>query len=271
MNLGLDEPGALEALTRALQSIETARMLLDDVSAFPHPDSIVRQLQKRPALDDPPVDLVLTLHQGARSAVECLDQIRRFIDDEIPTEPFVIAALMRSALLASARVHYILGPESMDEQAEHALNILIQETDSLFRCYRHANQVSRLAPLRVPQDIFDAQNDRRQRLREHAPSSRFTETDTLKGAAEVIGKQTQDRADAEGIDTESTLSEHLLWMFNLYSGKAHGLGWPLLVHHEGDLPGSFAADIYQLANITCLAILALQRGYAIPSEMAPNP
>ncbi|MCY1684007.1 hypothetical protein [Kocuria sp. SL71] len=264
MNLGLDDPAALQHVTRALQIVKDTRNILDEVPAFPRPGSIVQQLQTRPVLDDPPVDLVLTLHQGARSAVECLDQIRRFIEDDIPTEPFVIAALMRSALLASARAIYVLGPESPDEQANHAMDILVQETDSLFRCYRSANQFSQLVDLRVPQDAFDDQSARRVRLMELAPHKRFTETNTLEGAAEIIGRRTQSRLDAEGIKTGATMREHLLWMFNLYSGKAHGLGWPKLVHHQNDLPGNFAADIHQLASMTELAVRALRSAYVTP-------
>lgn len=269
MNLGLDNPAALAHLTHALHIVKTTRETLDDIPAYPQPDSIVQQLQKRPVLDDPPVDLVLTLDQGARSAVECLDQIRRFIEDAIPTEPFVFASLMRSALLASARIIYVLGPESQDEQAQHALNILVQETDSLFRCYRDANEFSQLEGLRVPQAVFDAQSARRDRLKEVAPSGRFTETKTLEGAAEIIGRRTQPLVEADDINTGATMSEHLLWMFNLYSGKAHGLGWPLIVHHQNDLPGDFAADIHQLASMTQLAVLVLQNGYAAPPATTP--
>lgn len=264
MDLGLDDPAALRHFTQALHLVKEARETLDDVPAFPQPDSIVRNLQKHPVLGDPPVDLVLTLHQGARSAVECLDQIRRFTEDAIPTEPFVIAALMRSALLASARVIYVLGPESPDEQTKHAMNILVQETDSLFRCYKSANRSSQLVALRVPQDVFDAQSARQERLKESAPSRKFSETETLEGAAEIIGRRTQSRLDTEEINTGAIMREHLLWMFNLYSGKAHGLGWPKLVHHQHDLPGDFATDIHQLASLTEQAVRALRSAYAAP-------
>lgn len=266
MNLGLDDPAALRHLADALQIVKDTRDILGDIPEFPQLDSIVWRLRKRPVLDDPTVDLVWTLYEGARSAVECLDQIRRFFDDRIPTEPFVIAALMRSALLSSARAIYVLGPESPDEQYNHAMNILVQETDSLFRCYRSANTFSQLEGLRVPQDVFDDQSARQARLKKLATVGRFTETNTLEGAAEIIGRRTQSRLDAEGINTGATMREHLLWMFNLYSGKAHGLGWPRLVHHQNDLPGNFAADMHQLASMTELAVRALRSAYITPQS-----
>lgn len=269
MNLGLDTPEALKHFAQALEITKNSRKMLESVPATPQSGSVVSKLQTRPVLKDPPVDLELTLHQGARSAIECLDQIRRFTEESIPTEPFVLASLMRSALLASARVVYVLAPESQDEKADHALNVLVQETNSLFRCYNSTNTFSQLIALRVPQEVLDLQSARRDRLMKIAPCKRFTETDVLEGAAEVIGCRTQEQPDAAGIETGATTSEHLLWMFNLYSGKAHGLGWPKLVHHQKDLPGNFAADIHQLSSMTHLAVSVLQEGFEAPPATIP--
>ncbi len=55
-------------------------------------------------------------------------------------------------------------------------------------------------------------------------------------------------------EAEKVLREQLIWIFNVYSGKAHGYGWPLLVPHAGDLPDDFVADFFMLASVTQLAL-----------------
>lgn len=45
-----------------------------------------------------------------------------------------------------------------------------------------------------------------------------------------------------------------MWIFNAYSGKAHGYGWPYLVPHANDLPGDFVSDLTMLASVTHVAV-----------------
>ncbi len=73
------------------------------------------------------------------------------------------------------------------------------------------------------------------------------EAKTLDSMAEIIGEILA-RADSavpqQELDDHTTVAkEHVRWMFNIYSGIAHGFAWPWLAPHTNSLPGHFIVEL----------------------------
>ena len=66
-------------------------------------------------LPDPPVDIRLTMLQAVSSLRYSLSQVRTLIADGLPTSPQVLATLCRTALMASCRLTFIVGPASEED------------------------------------------------------------------------------------------------------------------------------------------------------------
>lgn len=253
MDLDLDDPGALEALQRCLHAIadieECASSLPADPSELGQPGSDIAALIG--VLPDPPVDIRHTLLAAVDSSQSCLGQIRRFIVDQIPTSPIVLATLCRTALVASSRLLLIVGPSDGEVQKTNATRILLQESESIQRCYKKALNFTHLVGLVPSQDLINQQNRRHQHLKR--VSKNIRESEVLDEIAPIIGALLQHAGQYEPTD-EGQLREHLHWVFNTYSGIAHGFGWPKLVPGSQSLPGHFVSDLWLTASVSLLAI-----------------
>lgn len=260
MNLGLDAPGAIERLAETMRVIAIAEeritRLPEDPALLGEPGTDLHRWVHE-ELPDPTVDPRLTVLSALDSSIQCLAQIRRFVLDPRPTTtPMVIAALMRSSLLSGARPIFMLGPLGPEKRKTNILRVMRQETDSLFQCYdRNASYVD-FAGLVPPEEVLIAQRARRARI--HELTERLGEATMLREAAGILADRIAAHpGKGNGLNAEDPqrlLVEHLLWIFNAYSGKAHGYGWPRLVVHPGDLPGDFVSDLTLLASLTHMAV-----------------
>jgi len=257
MDLGLDDPEALEALHQCLTAIahieERAASLPTGPAQLGQPGSDVAALIE--LLPDPPVDIRVTLLAAVHSSQSCLGQIRRFIVDGIPTSPVVLATLCRTALVASSRLLLIVGPNDEEVRRTNATRILLQESESIQRCYRKAASFTHLAGLVPPQDVVDQQNRRHEYLK--SVSQNIRESEVLDEIGPIVGAALQAAGQYEPTD-EARLREQLHWVFNIYSGIAHGFGWPKLVPGTQSLAGDFASDLWMTASVSLLAIDRLQ-------------
>ena len=265
MDLGLDRPGAREALHTAVDTIaltdeRASELLAVNVGDIGEPGSaIVRLLE---VLPDPPVDIRITMVTAVSTSRACLGQIRAFIVDGIPTTHEVLAILCRTALLASSRLLFIVGPEDEETRRINATRILRQESDSLQRLYKLAEGFKKLIALIPPADVIEQQKRRHDQLL--STTKKATESGLLKETAQIVG----DLLLASGFDDGSTqpaLSEHLLWIFNNYSGVAHGFGWPRLISTQ-PVPGDFIADLWITAAANQLAVDLLQKAHQGPEK-----
>lgn len=76
---------------------------------------------------------------------------------------------------------------------------------------------------------------------------------------------------------DSLLHEHSDWVWNVYSGLAHGFTWPRLlpgIETSRGLPGDFSLDLHQTASAAEMAIIAalsrMQPGTAGTTDAAPG-
>ena len=250
MDIGLDGPEDYAALQKTLAMIQVIGQLGDSLPEDPallgEPGSDLADLMN--ALPEPPVDLRLSISAGLATARAALLQISGFIVDGVPTTPSVLHTLVRSALLGVGRVVYVLGPPSAEARQENARMVLRQEGNSLMRAYSAFEQFKQLN-LVPPADIMAAQRERNNVVQ--CGTGAIREEKTLVAMATVIGEMLT----ANGYESPEgwPLAELMTWIFHVYSGVAHGFGWPRLVPGTDSMPGLFVPEFYM---VTCVAQIA---------------
>ena len=252
MDIGLDGPEDYIALHKIHGMIQRIGQRYDslpaDAALLGEPGSDFADLIN--ALPEPPVDLRISVFDGLTTARAALSQISSFIFDGVLTTPSVLQTLARSALLGAGRVVYVLGPPSPEVRQENARMVLHQEGKSLMRAYSAFEQFKQLSLLVPPADIVAAQRERNNAVQGGAEA--IGEEKTLMAMATVIGELLV----TNGYDSPGggkSFAELMTWIFHVYSGVAHGFGWPRLVPGSNSMPGDFMADLYM---VTCVADFA---------------
>ena len=202
------------------------------------------------AVPEPPIDPRLSISAALDSAGGCLLQVIDMIERGIPTTPVVLMSLARTALLGASRVVFVLGPEEAAERQRNLLVTLRQESNSLMRLYAVAENFQHLEGLVPRQEVLSSQRGRAETLKQVAPS--LGEASALERMAEVTGQLLAARDDV-GPNLAAQLREHVAWTFNVYSGVAHGFGWPRLVPGTRSFPGHFLVELSLISSVTHLA------------------
>lgn len=252
MDIGVDAPEDFEELRRCLEVIKDVQHRHEAMDRTPEPlwteDSAIARLVSE--LPDPPVDIRISIQAGLSATSGCLQQIAAFITDEIPTTPIVLGTLARTALLGAARIVFMLGPEHHAERLLNSGTVLRQETDSLMRLYRDAEQFTSLLAFVPPPDVLSAQRERAKPVNALGPA--LGEAKTLQAASLVV-VDLRARGPLRDDSPAPMHSEHVAWTFNVYSGLAHGFGWPKLVPGTKSLPGVFTAELGLIVGVAQLA------------------
>ena len=201
-------------------------------------------------LPDGPVDLRQTVWEGLWTAWTCLDQVAEFARSERSSSPQVTMILLRSALMAAARVVYAVAPHARPDRRDRALTVMQQEAKSLLRLYKDADAFGTPIANLPPQDERDAQRYAGEALL--ASSRQIGEAELLREMArvsvELLNAERDDNDTRDPMDEVGERDE-LLWVFNLYSGIAHGYAWPTLMWTIGSYPTNFVRDLWLVAMI----------------------
>lgn len=258
MNIGLDTQEDMDQLVQALRVVASMAALCDklpqDPALLDQPGSDLSRLIG--ALPEPQVDPRLTISQGVGLARGTLGLIREiFVNNSPAIAPAVLPVLVRSALLGAGRVLYMLGPEDEAERLDNAVVVLKQEAESYYRAYKQFADFELFQALVPPVETFNVYERRRADLmRGGRPPG---EAKTMDSMAAVIGDMlagTKSAVPQENLhDVATAMKEHVQWMFNVYSGIAHGFAWPRLVPGTESLPGHFVVELTTAANVGYLA------------------
>ena len=265
MNIGLDTQQDLEQLIRVLAAIDELAGLCDrlpdDPATLDQPASDLNRMLA--SLPEPQVDPRLTINQGLGISRGALGLIRSiFLDNSPAIAPSVLPVLLRSALLGSGRILFMLGPADEARRIANTVVVLKQEAASFHTAYTQFAEFHQFQAL-IPDPETVALYERRrvELMRDGRPPR---EARTLDSMAEVIGELLAAAESAvpsqEDDDLGTLAKEHVRWMFNVYSGVAHGFAWPWLVPHTESLPGHFIAEFTTVTNVAHLAAdLTLRR------------
>ncbi|WP_424184972.1 hypothetical protein ACOBQX_24210 [Actinokineospora sp. G85] len=258
IDMGLDDPEAMKTLTWAVRIIdETVDRLRDEIgSTGPSDDSEVYRLAR--ALPPGQMSLDRSIFAAADAARGALDQIRDILRNNIPTSPIVLQALLRSALVGSGRITFALFPADPSTRLQNARSLVAQESNSFMRALDAYAKFKQLLGAR-PDDHYraSAQQQNDELLKGGKP---FGDGAVLTGAAEVIGAALA-AAPEYSDENKQILREHVIWLWNTYSGAAHTYAWPRLLPRSGQdrrVPGDFPGDFFMVTVTAHVAMLSLQ-------------
>lgn len=253
IDFGLDDPQVAEHYERALAIIDgPITELANRISAVVPSGSDTEMYRLHQEVSEGPLDVVTAILTALEAATGSLRQISFLVSHPVPTSPIVFQALLRTALVGSARVTYVLLPVDPDVRRDRAAAVLGQDTDSGIKALKQYTKFEGLAGFRAPEDLLTRFLEQRDALRHQQPQSR--DGDVVTG---MIGAVI-DALHTAGVDDElgtQGLRDHAHWLWNTYSGLAHGYSWThLLWGLSGDrrIPGDFPMDLFNVA--TCLQI-----------------
>jgi len=258
IDIGLDDPEALEALALALAIIDDVVGPLHDAAFSTEyaEDCEVHRLAC--ALPAGPITLDRTLIAALDASRAALDQISYILRRNTPTTLVVLQSLLRTALVGAGRGAFALLPADPSERLRNARLLVSQETVSFIRAldrYAEFEQFSLLRP--DEQYVRTAREQSAAVLGGTRPKGDGAVMDGAAGViADALGSSSPD-----GGRSHQILREHITWLWNTYSGLAHTHAWPRLLPGYGQdrqAPGDFAGDLFMVASVAHLAMLAFR-------------
>ena len=209
-----------------------------------HWDELARPGSRLEALLDQlprgPVDLRETLFEGLWASFTCLHEVAAFARQERGSAPPPILAVLRTAVLAGGRVVYAVAPTTKSsDRVTRATTVMAQEAASVRRLYEAAEGY-RLAGIvnLPPQEEVDERLELARELLAKRPY--FGDGKLLEGVASVSAELLEELEQGRATDT----TQDLLWLFNVGSGVAHGLGWPSQLWRVGSFPTNLPRDFF---------------------------
>ena len=260
IDFGLDDPAVAVHFDRALLVIQDPiTELAERLNAIERVPASTELYRLHEGLADGPLRLDQVLFSAAEASVGSLQQIARLVTDELPTSPIVFQTLMRTALVGAARVVYVLLPSDPELRSERAAALVAQDLGGGIRGLKRYVQFEGLAGARAPEELLDSFRAQRQAL---GPSKIETKDgatvdDMTAAIAEALISAAPDEHTDENV---AILQDEAAWLWNTYSGLAHGHAWPRFMWTlSGDrrIPGDFAMDLHHVATCAHFALVAL--------------
>lgn len=280
IDLGTDDPQVAEILSRGLAIIDdVVSSLHDEVLAIQELPPQCELLRLVTELPRGPLDVCGAIAVALASARDALDHISYLIQNPVPTSPIVLQALLRAALVGSARTLYVLLPQNPHTRLERGRAILAKDCESGRQGLGKFAAFEGMRAIAAPEELVAAVDNQRKELwpKGNPP-----------GDGKIIEGMTRSLVDAlelAGLNEEfgpGILRDHSNWLWNTYSGVAHGYMWPRLlwgISSDRRLPGDFPLDLHQVATATHIALIAaLSRSQPdttattdhVPSEWRPQ-
>lgn len=260
IDMGLDNPDAMQALAAAVSIVrESVDQVHNEIGEMPYSeDCDVYRLAR--ALAPGPMSLDRSIIAAADSARGALDQIAYIIETNAPTSMIVLHALLRAALVGSGRVVFALLPADPSIRLQNSRVLVTQESKSFTQALNRYASFNQLSGLRPPADNLETAKQQNSSL--HAGQRAPGDGAVMEGAAQLISEALALTPEYEDGHKE-LLREHVIWLWNTYSGVAHTYAWPRLLPGSGEdrrVPG----DFYMIAATTHIAMVAFR------SRMGPG-
>lgn len=262
IDFGTKDPQVAAMLLRALAIIDgpIAELTIDLFAEEGlDPTSEIHRLNEQAPAG--PLDVWAAIGTATSAAIASVRQISDLLQGAVPTWRIVPQALLRTALVGSARVAYVLLPPDPQVRLARAGQMLALDCGSGVKALKQFTEFQGLAAMTPPRQLLDDLTAQRQRLA--ANVGQLPEGKVVAGMVEALIDSLA-AADPAGEFSPEILRDHGQWLWNAYSGLAHAYSWPrLLPTIAGDrrIPGDFPFDLHQVAGSVHVAVLAtLQRG-----------
>jgi hypothetical protein len=212
----------------------------------------------RDALTVGPINLAKCLPNTATITRFSLEIVRDWLfSSGVKAVP--LAILARTILMGAGRILYCLGPGSFEECLEHAQRVVLQEASSCLRALKAARHFQALSGQAPSEDAVDAVSAQVKALTAATGEQAMGEASMLQGMADVIAALLPDEDSAA-----QAHHQHVSWMFQRYSGYAHGYGWPSMLP-----PAGLWADLGLITGAASLAMMYLNRSAGLPEYRRP--
>lgn len=257
IDLGADDPEVMDMLRRGVAIVDEAvESLHDEFLAIGEPASQCELSRLAADLPRGPLDVASAIAVALGNARCALAHISEVIQNPVPTSPVVLQALLRVALVGSARTLYVLLSQDPDVRLERGRVILARDCESGQQGLDRYVAFNGMKAFTPPQSLVQAVRDQRKSvwpIGSPPGDGKIVEgmTESLVDALEMSGHGGEFGADY--------LRDHADWLWNTYSGAAHGYLWPRLlwgISSDRRVPGDFPLDLHQVAAATHMAMVA---------------
>ncbi|MGJ3510131.1 hypothetical protein [Enemella sp. A6] len=242
IDIGLNSPEDEAFLDRQMATIELLHTYRDQMRGKLPADSELLRLE-RSTLGGA-VNLIDTVSAAMETSQDSVTMLKEILQESHPTKPIVLQSLLRSALMGAGRVVFALGPEDPLERLANCRAIVHQDGHSYVSALKDFATFQAIEVLRPTDDEVEATTQRhRSTYGGNRPRGEFN---TIQAMAETIGKLVEQQADDS--QPVAALSDSIKWCWHVYSGAAHGYGWPRYVpsfsrNGTTRMPGSFLTDL----------------------------
>lgn len=203
-----------------------------------------------------------TLVSSQRTARASVLHLVSLFEQGVEPRATIAVTLSRAALVSAGRIIYALGPEEPASRQTNAQKIVARQLGSHLSATRATNSFQELAYLKAPDNLV-----------EYLQETKSTIAGGEIGDGWMIKETSQIMANllvSRGLEKEDTvqLSEHLEWMWHVWSGVAHGWAWPKYFpgadSDDHDVtPGHWVTDFRTLASTVHLALQLLNEGLKV--------
>lgn len=259
--LGRDTPEDEQIVQRVLAITDTYKALTDDLR-WPGPDGC--ELTRLDDLVESNITVTHTLISSQKAARASMLHLAWLLEGGLEPRVAVTASLSRAALVSAVRIVYVLGPVDPATREDHARRVLRGQAVSHLRGVTAFSSFEDLVALIPPETLKDDLTASRDAL----DGGGVTDTQMIADTAAVIARTIADSA-PDHLGEVAAKGEHLAWMWNVWSGIAHGYAWPTLVPGVQDdgqqvMPGHWVTDFGTLSSIVLLALHLLRDGLKLP-------
>lgn len=204
------------------------------------------------------------LFSSASAAINNLTHLHNLIYERIkdsqknvPIE--TIASISRVVLISTSRLLYVLLPPTFEQKAEHLQKVLGANFDSEDRYLQKAKDFKSIVNFKE-QPKPPSEN----------PGVKISDTQMIHKAMEYVIKHISGLNGWE--DDNGTSQEKMTWMWNSWSGLAHGLFWPLQRPNSTGyvssevMPGNYPKDFELLTTLVWKAMEELRNACKHPTS-----
>lgn len=276
IDFGTSDPDVMDILRRGLHIIdENVAPMRDELDRAWEPMALESEIYRlTSSMPKGPLDIGSAIYVSVTTAHECLSQISYIVQNSVPSSPIVLQTLLRAALVGAARTVFVLLPTDPVVRRKRASAVLARDCESGHQGAKRFAEFEGMAAFAAPESFVTKLAEQRKALwpKGNPPGEgKFVEgmTDSLLEALELAGLTEE--------FGEDELTDHSTWLWNTYSGLAHGYMWPRLlpsIAEDRRIPGDFPLDLHQVATVTHMAFLAvlnrLENGSSNTNDPVPT-
>lgn len=202
-------------------------------------------------IDSPWLPITPLVNDSLVTSAEAVEQVRLLVTTNALVTPVVFRVLLRAALVSAGRVVFMLGPDDHGLRTTRSRLMLHRDLRSAERMVKDVKDFQTFTGVCVAEDF-------------NVPLEPVASVNSSPGDGRVLQAMADEIERVlirEGYPVKAgQLREHVIWMFHLYSGHAHGHAWPRAIGEIGYAEALYLADLSVATSVVEVAHdLAIRR------------